>query len=64
MEQLGESFAGDTPPPWLYVKGRLVQFYHCLPSELADEDLSEICWIKQLVDKGDEILEAQRRRNR
>jgi|GEM_PF-1852711 len=35
-------WTGDGEPPWVYVEFKLCQLYHCLPSELAEENLLTI----------------------
>lgn len=52
------------PAPWLYVKGRLCERFHCLPSELAEEDFAEVTQMAQLLAEGDRLLEALRKNKR
>lgn len=57
MEQLGEALStGGAPAPWLYIKGRLCERFHCRPSELVEEDFAEIVQMAQLLAEGDRIL--------
>ena len=39
----------EAPPPWKLVKAWLCQFYHCLPSELEQEEADEALLLYQLV---------------
>lgn len=44
---------GREPAPWLYVKARLCQRWHCLPSQLAGENAHELMQMSTMLAVGD-----------
>jgi len=57
MRQLTEALTtGGVGVPWLYVKGRICERFHCLPSQLANENMRELMWLIDMLALGDQLL--------